>query len=542
MTNTNMSAPATRRRGRPWWLATAVVATLTAGIGLIALGGNANAGEKNAALDRYNTQNPAWGRCADAETPADMQCATIRVPVDYKRPAGPTIEVAISRIKTGVAGKRRGVMLFNPGGPGGSGLIMPAFMKEELPQAVRDQYDLIGFDPRGLDQSSPITCGLTGDEGAWLQPYKPETFATDVARARSVADKCAARAGATLPHLTTRNTARDMDVIRGVLGEKKISFIGYSYGTYLGAVYTQLFPGRSDRMVLDSAVDPALAWRGMVQSWAVGSKPAFARWTKWAAARHAQHGLGDTPAKVEKTFVDLVALADRKPIEVDGGGTWTGDDIRMEARAAVFSPAEATELVVTLKKASEGVRGLKAPVAPTAPRFAPAEVPEDNSTALFWAVLCGDASNWPRDPEKYRRDAVRDKARFPLAGDVTSNVMPCAFWKPRNAEPATVVDNKVGALVVQNEWDSQTPLFTALGLHRAMKGSRLVYVEEGEGHGVYGSRGNPCAYKAVNDYLLTGKLPRGKVTCQAMPLPGDAASLRGLVDTAAPIPARPDRF
>jgi pimeloyl-ACP methyl ester carboxylesterase len=528
-----------RRRTRAATASVAIIAALTAGIGVTIGTGEANAaapaGDR---LARYHQQKPVWKRC-DAEQPVEFQCATIKVPLDYKRPAGPTMDVAISRIKTSVPGKRRGVLLFNPGGPGGTGLDMPRYMKAELPKAVQEQYDLIGFDPRGLGESSPITCGLTGDDGSWLNPYKPETFAKDVARSRRVANKCAAKAGDKIPYVTTPNTARDMDVIRAVLGEKKLSYLGYSYGTHLGAVYTQLFPNQSDRIVLDSAVDPALAWRGMVQAWAVGSKPAFARWTKWTAERSKTYALGDTPAKVKKTFWDLVAQANQKPIEL-WDSKWDGDAIRSAARFAVFTPVEAAELVSELKKAASGAPTTPPVQQPAITRFKAAAAPADNADAVFWSVVCGDASNWPRDPEQYRRDAIRDKVRYPLAGDSTSNIMPCAFWKAKRAEPDTVVNNKVASLVVQNEWDSQTPLFTGLGMHRALKGSRLVYVEEGEGHGVYGSGGNKCAYDAVNAYLITGSLPAKNVTCQATGQ--DGSSAKNSLKSAAPFPVVLDRF
>ncbi|MYW47588.1 alpha/beta hydrolase, partial [Streptomyces sp. SID161] len=150
--------------------------------------------------------------------------------------------------------------------------------------------------------------------------------------------------------------------------------------------------------------------------------------------------------------------------------------------------------------------------APRRPAVAAGQAPADNGSAAFLTVICGDTAAWPRDPEQYRRDAVRDKARYPLYGDFASNIMPCAFWdKP--AEPVTPVHNDVGLLTVQNQWDSQTPLVSGLGMHRALKGSRMVYVRGGEGHGVYNGDTSACADRAVNAYLSTGRLPAGDITC-----------------------------
>ncbi|MGX1886952.1 alpha/beta hydrolase [Streptomyces sp. NPDC055287] len=502
----------------------------------------------NGALDRYAKQKPHWKRC-EADSPAEFQCATIKVPLDYRVPAGKRIDLAISRIKSIAPDKRHGVLFSNPGGPGGRGLYMPLGMQERLPESTQQKYDLIGFDPRGVGQSSPVSCDLKPEEENWLRPYKEETFDKDVAWARTVANKCKEKAGNTLPHITTRNTARDMDVLRAILGEKKISYVGYSYGTYLGAVYTQLFPGRADRFVLDSAVDPARAWRGMIQWWAEGAEPAFDRWTEWAAARSEKYGLGATPKEVDQTFWNLVAQADEKPIEVEGQPT-TGDDIRSGMREAVFSPEYATDGMVELKKAAAGEPASEKKLAAFAgserarTAGAAAQVPSDNMTASFGAVVCGDNSAaWSRDPESYRQDAIEDKGRYPLYGDFTSSIKPCAFWD-KSVEPATKVNNKVGSLVVQNEWDSQTPLPSGQALHGALKGSKMVTVLGGEGHGVYPS-GNACTDGTVTDYLLTGRLPAKDVTCEATADSNAEARKNQKRDVlpGSPLPERaPDRF
>ncbi|MER7759792.1 alpha/beta hydrolase [Streptomyces sp. NPDC097619] len=463
-------------------------------------------------------QKVTWKRC-DPQQTAAWQCATVKVPLDYAKPTGRKIDVAISRIKSTKPAKRQGVLLFNPGGPGGIGLDLPLYLGPMLPKEVREGYDLIGFDPRGVAASTPITCGLTPEQAAFPRVYRKETFAKDVAWAEKVAAKCRAKSGALLPYITTRNTARDMDVIRAVLGEKKISYVGYSYGTYLGAVYAQMFPKRADRFVLDSGVDPKRIWRGMIQVWAEGAEPAFKRWTEWSARRDAQYHLGATPAAVSKTFWDLVKRADRTPIVIDGEKV-TGEDIR-NARPVYFQPKSATEMIVALKQAADG-RQVRMPAAlrPATPAraAAPAAAPADNGDAVFLAVICSDTRAWPTDPQQYRKDAVRDKARYPLYGDFASNIVPCAFWK-KGLEPATPIDNKVGILTVQNEWDSQTPLTSGIGLHKSLKGSRMITVDEGEGHGVYLFGNNPCVDAKVNSYLLTGKLPARDLTCKAAPTP-----------------------
>ncbi|MCJ1676903.1 alpha/beta hydrolase [Streptomyces sp. APSN-46.1] len=487
----------------------------------------------------YGPRKPAWHRCGP-DQPASYECATIEVPLDYSRPRGRTIDLAISRVKSENPAKRHGVMLLNPGGPGGSGLDLPLMAAEAMPKEVRDQYDLIGFDPRGVGASSPVSCGLTDAEQNMDRPYKEATFSSDVAWARTVADKCREKAGDVLAHITTRNTARDMDAIRGALGERKISYLGYSYGTYLGAVYTQMFPNRTDRFVLDSGVDPQRIWRGMIQVWATEAEPAFKRWTEWTAERSGEFQLGDTPKAVSETFWELVARADKDPIDFDGQKI-TGDDIRT-ARGLFFYPAQAAPVVKALKDAADGkpVGDLPSAASALKRNSQSSEPASDNGTAVFWSVVCGDTGAWPRDPEQYRRDAVKDRAAYPLYGDFASNIKPCAFWQ-RPVEAATPMKTRANVLTVQNEWDSQTPLISGQGLHRALKGSRMVLAAGGEGHGVYLADPTSCANAPVNAYLTTGKLPAEDVTCRTRP--GGAERRESATSPKPlPLPTVPGRF
>ncbi|ATL31574.1 alpha/beta hydrolase [Streptomyces formicae] len=455
-------------------------------------------------LRKYTQQKLHWKRC-DAKSPATFQCATLEVPLDYGDPGGRTIGIAMSRLKAGSAQARHGVLLLNPGGPGAPGLRLPVDPLMKFPAEVRRRYDLVGFDPRGVGRSAPVNCGLTADEQA-DHPYKAETFAKDVARARTFAEKCRVAAGDKLPHLTTRNSARDMDVMRAALGEKKISYLGMSYGTYLGAVYTQLFPRRVDRIVLDSATDPTRIYRGMFQDMAKAAEQAFTRWTAWTARRHTTYGLGETPAEVRKAYWDLIARANREPVPFKGQPL-TGDDIRAD-NSTFFHVRKAAERIAALKEAA--AKGEHRPYKNEAN-----DATDDNYLSIAWSSMCADTRTWSHDPERYRREAIRDKARYPLYGDFAAAITPCAFWQ-RGSEPQTRIGNEVGALITQNEWDSQTPLFSGRAMHRALRGSLMLTVADGEGHGVlYAPDGNPCADLAATRYLITGRLPAEDLTCRA---------------------------
>ncbi|WP_331762655.1 alpha/beta hydrolase (plasmid) [Streptomyces sp. NBC_01420] len=457
-------------------------------------------------LRPYTHQELRWKPC-DTEKPGALRCTTVRVPLDYAEPGGRTIGIAVSRLRAGSPKERHGVLLLNPGGPGAPGLGPPVDPLMKFPAEVKRRYDLVGFDPRGTGRSAPVRCGLTADEQG-DHPYRAATFAKDVARARTVAGKCRAAAGDELAQLTTRNSARDMDVIRAALGERRISYLGVSYGTYLGAVYMQLFPGRTDRFVLDSATDPARVYRGMFQDMAKAAEQAFARWAGWTARRDREFGLGSTPAAVRASFRALVARANRKPVAFEGQ-TLTGDDIRAGSRVFVHV-RQAAEWIAGLRKAA----GSDAPSAGAPGESGESGESDDAYVSAAWSYMCADTHTWPRDPAVYRREAARGRARYPLYGDFAAAITPCAFWQP-GGEPRTTVDNTAGALITQNEWDPQTPLFAGRAMHRALHGSRMLTVSGGEGHGVlYAPDGGSCADGAATAYLVTGRLPAKDLACR----------------------------
>ena len=233
-----------------------------------------------------SAQGLEWGECPVETGEPRFQCALLTVPLDYADPAGETIEIAVSRLPADDPAERRGVLLSNPGGPGQSGLFDP--LGEPYSPEVRARYDLIGFDPRGIGFSAPVTCDLAPEDLNILRflPYPDEDANIDenVAYSQRAAAGCAASETADLlPHITTANTARDMDMIRAALGEQKINYYGTSYGTYLGAVYEELYPQRSDRFILDSVVHPRRIWRSTFYAWGPGAEVALVPFYRYAA-------------------------------------------------------------------------------------------------------------------------------------------------------------------------------------------------------------------------------------------------------------------
>ncbi len=362
--------------------------------------------------------------------------------MDYRKPHGRQIDIAISRIAAAEPGLRRGILLSNPGGPGGAGLDMPSFLAAVLPAEVSARYDLIGFDPRGVGASTPITCGITDPTAVLdlLLPYPaPDgSIARNIEFARTTARNCAAHSGELLPYITTANTARDMDRIRAVLGEPKLSYLGYSYGSYLGAVYTSLFPDRTDRIILDSAIDPNQIWYGVWRQFGPSTALRFPDFTGWAAARNDEYGLGATPEAVAETYFATAAALDREPV-VTPGLVVNGNTYRQISRNLLYNDGDFPLLAAIWQAFAQATPSAAVPALRRAAAQIPAaRIPVDNSIAVLYAIACGDVA-WPRDTDLYARNVAVDRRLFPITAGMPANVWPCVFWPYRPLEPPVAV-------------------------------------------------------------------------------------------------------
>jgi pimeloyl-ACP methyl ester carboxylesterase len=450
-----------------------------------------------------------WQACPPDVAVLDprVECASLRVPLDYRRPSGDTIEVAVSRVRTAKPGLRQGVLLFNPGGPGGPGLNLSALFTRFLPPDVQDRFDLIGFDPRGIGRSTPVSCGLTEaqrTDNTKIIPYPRADgdISGNVRFAGQVAAACARNGRALLPFITTANTARDLDAIRAALGERKISYLGYSYGSYLGAVYANLFPNRGDRIILDSVVNPDGIWRDVFRAWGPAIEVRLGDFDRWAAARDDVYHLGATPGAVRQLFFDLVARLDAHPLPV-GTTLVDGNLFRELNRGAMYTDAAFPNLAANYRFLLDNTGSLAAAAFP--------EVPADNSVASLYAVLCDDV-RWPHSIDRYARDVRNDLNAFPAVGGMAANIWPCAGWPFAPREPIVRLSDRgpANVLLVQGLRDPATPYPGAQAM-RATLGdrSRLVTVDIG-GHAVaYGINlnVNTCADAATTEFLLTGRLP-----------------------------------
>lgn len=463
--------------------------------------------------DWFYHQRLAWRDCERADLDASgTRCATVRVPLDYTRPFGRTLSIAVSRVPATDPDRRRGVLVSNPGGPGAAGLDPVGLLGDVLSPDVRASFDLIGMDPRGVGRSDGgRPCGWQVGEMVRSAGATLAGFLHDTGVAAAMAADCVTDDPERARQLTTRNTARDMDVLRAALGERAISYFGVSYGTYLGAVYTQLFPQHSDRVVLDSAIDPGRYWAGLVQDWGPADEAALDDWAAWAATRDDVYRLGNSPQLVRATVEDLLATAARQPIVLDN---FRIDDhwlpFILHNLLNSFRSNEA--LADTVREIADAATG--PPAAARGPRLAAvlsALREGENSELAF--IACGDAPA-PTDPGWYWEGIESTRATQPVFGAMANNIQPCAFW-PRPAEPATTVRNAVPALILQATGDPRTPYAHGVRLHGDLTASRLATLRDVRIHMTFRPDLSSCLGDAVNTYYITGVLPATDLVCQA---------------------------
>ncbi|MFE9340453.1 alpha/beta hydrolase [Streptomyces sp. NPDC007063] len=486
-----------------------------------AAGGPAAAGVAEAAEDAA-AAGIRWGHCPAAEhLPKSVECGTVRVPVDYTRPDGTHLSLTVSRARaTGEPGRRLGPLVYNPGGPGGSGMSFPLYPHlGGLWKRLNARYDFIGYAPRGVGRSDPLSCQDPEEflRGPNRSPAHPSWAfkQTMNERAASYAAGCAEAQPDRLRHYTTPNNARDLDVVRAALGRRRLSYLGVSYGTYIGSAYATLFPSHVGRLVLDSVVDPS---RDSVWYQAnLDQNRAFQRrwedWKTWVARHEDTYRLGSTARQVQKSFDAVRAAVDRKP----AGGTVGSKELLAAYLVTGYADATWAPYARALSAFREG--DPEPLVKRAAPDMAAAKS-EENGNAVYNAVECQDAP-WPRNWLRWDRDNTATAAVAPFnTWDNAWMNLPCAYWHTRPAEPLRVHTDPgelPGVLLVAATRDAATPYEGALETRRRLAGSSLV-TERGAGnHGVIG--GNPCVDRHIERYLFEGRTPGTDAECAARPAP-----------------------
>lgn len=448
---------------------------------------------------RFTLQHLTWSTCGAFE------CTTVQVPLDHSAPDGPTIGLGVTRLRA-TRGPRLGSLFVNPGGPGGSGQEMVRFFDA----TGLEQYDIVGWDPRGVGASSPVACLDGAEADAYLSldlsPDTPEETAALVEGARAFGQSCLTGSGADLlGHISSLDTVRDLDVMRAALGDDELHYLGVSYGTQLGALYAELFPGQVGRVVLDAPVD--VNETGEVAQ-TVGFDRALGNFAAWCA-RTPSCGLGRTPASVITGLRADLDRLDAAPLAV-GGRTLTQSLAAAGLAAFLYAGADAWPLL------ARGVRALRqgdgAPLLALADEIngRRADGTYGGLFSAFPAITCVDR---PRlSVAEADRQWQRDQGQAPFFGYYLGPWYTCADW-PVPATPIPPISGRGAGpiLVVGATGDPATPYEWAQASAKALQSAVLV-TYDGEGHGSYGGR-SACVDKVVRAYLVRGSVPAAGVRC-----------------------------
>lgn len=482
--------------------------------------GDSSSGETSAesgapaALKKYYAQKLDWRGCGVP----DFQCATMRAPLDYGKPDGKEIKLAVARKKATGPGKRLGSLQVNPGGPGGSAVdYLQGYAGIGYPAPVRARYDMVAADPRGVSRSAPVEC-LTGKEmDAFTQvDQTPDDLAERkllAASYRKLAQGCAKRSAEILPHVSTIEAARDMDILRAALGDKKLSYVGASYGTFLGATYAELFPKRVGRLVLDGAMDPSLSATEMNRDQTAGFETAFAAFAA-DCVKQPDCPLGtESAADAAQRMKSFFDTLDSEPIP-------TGEPRRLgESLAttgvinAMYDESGWPGLRDSLTSAMDGDgSGLLALADSYYERAG-----DGSFTNLMYAnaaVNCLDL------PAAFKKPADVDAAvrSFQEASPVFGTALAwaglnCAYWptEPTGTPHRIEAKGAPPILVVGTTRDPATPYKWAQSLAEQLS-SGVLLTYDGDGHTAYG-RGSDCVDTAINTYLLEGTPPKNGKKC-----------------------------
>ncbi|NBM16883.1 alpha/beta hydrolase [Streptomyces sp. GC420] len=479
-------------------------------------GGDGPAPAGAASLDRYYEQKPSWRECGVS----GFQCATLKVPLDYDDPEpAKDVKLAVSRVKATGPGKRLGSLLINPGGPGGSAVqYLQAYAGVGYPAPVRSRYDMVGVDPRGVARSEPVKC-LTGKEmDAYTQTDQTpddQREKTELAKAmKDFAKGCSARSREILPHVSTAESARDMDIVRAVLGDEKLNYVGASYGTFLGATYAELFPDRVGRLVLDGAMDPSLPAVELNRDQTAGFETAFRSFAEDCVERSdCPLGTG-SPAEAGERLNALFDDLDADPIPT-GESRELGESLATTGViAAMYDESAWPQLREAIASATKGDGAGLLSLADTYYE----RDPDGSYSNLMYAnaaVNCLDLPpSYPRGPADVDKALPSFGKASPVFGESLAWAsLNCTYWPVEATGTAHRITAEGAApiVVVGTTRDPATPYKWAEDLAAQLdSGTLLTY--DGDGHTAYG-RGSDCVDTAINTYLIEGTPPADGKKC-----------------------------
>lgn len=465
-------------------------------------------------LSRFYDQRLEWRKCG---LTSNQQCSTLEVPLDYDDPEGQTLELAVLRVPAAKQGKRIGSLILNPGGPGGSGVEYASYSVTQVGAPVRARYDMVGFDPRGVGQSSPVDC-VTDEQ---MDTFLSADASPDTAQERQelnrlskqFAEGCERRTGELLGHVSTVEAARDMDILRGALGDPELYYLGKSYGTYLGATYAELFPHRVGRAVLDGALPPDITSDDL----GIGQAKGFERALRAFMEDCVQQDycpLGNSVDEAYDTFDDLMERLDASPLPGDGDRELT----QSLAMSGVISPLYLKSLWGGLRTSlDQALNGNGAGLLASADTYSGRKDGRyrDNSGEAILAVNCLDRPDISSVQEALSQQDEYEAASPRFGSTILWGSLPCASWpvETTNRPHKIAASGSQPILVLGTTRDPATPYEWSERLAEQLE-SGILITRDGDGHTAYMDvDGSSCVNNAVDEYFLEGRTPDGDLDC-----------------------------
>ncbi|MGH4015310.1 MAG: alpha/beta hydrolase [Pseudonocardiaceae bacterium] len=515
--------------------------------------------------DQYAGQTIGWRPCfPDGPPPglplgsANLECGSFTAPRDWADPGGATITIAVSRLRA--SGAAEGALFTNPGGPGSPGRFVPLLFLLTDRQRVLQSQDIYGIDVRGTGGSTSTSCDGGSTTGITLDPRDRSRGNTDLIldSAELVGRFCQNATGAFGPFVRTDETVQDLDLLRHLIGQEKINWLGYSGGTWMGAYYATYFPQRVNRFVFDANTVFTEPWQAVADLQPLGFQRRYEQdFLTWAATYDEVLRLGSTPEQVNQTYEDLRAALAAEPLDLGLGFGLYAVDLDYLIAGGMYSklafqplaeligffrdaaanrgdPAESSPVAAQARAEVQRVHALRAHSGGIQP------LDPDSFNATLLHIICNDTP-WQGDRESLLASSQQQGEAYPLIGWGTlSN--PCITWQRPDITLRT--PNGAGVppvLMVQNERDPATPIEGALRARDGFAGARLLTVTDEGDHTTYaGIPPNDCVNDAVEDYLVDGVVPVRDTSCPGVPIPPPAPvgapllPLSGSGDTGTP--------
>jgi pimeloyl-ACP methyl ester carboxylesterase len=462
-------------------------------------------------LAPFYSQKLDWKKCG-----RDF-CTHLKVPLDYANPSAVTIKLAVLMVPAQKKSARIGALVVNPGGPGGSGVTYAASGSLQFGNPLSDHFDIVGFDPRGVGQSDPLDCLSTGQLDRLLA-FDPDP---DTRSERDQMDQlvrafgqgCLDKSGDLARHMSTREAARDMDILRAALGEPKLDYLGASYGTFLGATYADLFPQRVGRFVLDGAIDPALSNEQLTLQQAGGFETALRAYVGACVARGGCF-LGGSVADGVNRIQQLLAEVEKTPLATTDGKRPLTEGLAM---IGIWTPLYVKEAWPQLDRAlSQAIQDHRGTALLALADLYASRGPDsysDNSMVALYAVNCLDHDDFIPTAQVPAHFAQFEKVSPTFGRAFAFSLATCSDWPIRSGQHTVALHARGAApiVVVGTTRDPATPLAWAQALARELDSGRLI-TRDGDGHTGF-QRGNSCVDDAVQNWLIDGKVPHDNLRC-----------------------------